>query len=269
MWESLFFELFIYIATGAVVGFSAGLLGIGGGLIIVPVLSLVFFYTLNTPEAVHLAIGTSLATIIMTSLASVRAHHQHQAVQWNIVKLLAIGITAGAFLGGWSSQFISSTQLGQLFAFLEILIAIHLWRSIKPQAKTHQNLTGLPKNTLAGTFIGTLSSIIGIGGGTLTTPYLLWHNISIHHAIATSTAVSLPLAIAGATGYYLAGLNSVNLPDYATGYIYWPAFLGIVATSFFTAPIGARYAHKIPVQRLQKIFAIILVLLAIKMLIFV
>jgi uncharacterized membrane protein YfcA len=263
---TIFIELIIYVFTGAIVGFAAGLLGIGGGLLIVPVLSTAFIYFLDTPEIVHLAIGTSLATIVVTSFASARAHHKHGAVRWDAFKLLTVGVLAGAFIGGWSSQFVASSMLGKIFGVLEILIAINMLLNFKPSP--HRQLPGLVGNTFAGSIIGGLSSLVGIGGGTLTTPYLVWNNISMHQAIATATAVSLPVAIAGTIGYLIAGIGATDLPAFATGYIYWPAFFGIVVASYFTAPIGAKWAHQLPVKVLKRGFGIFLIILAIKMLFF-
>ncbi|WP_040727206.1 sulfite exporter TauE/SafE family protein [Thiomicrorhabdus sp. Kp2] len=263
---NLIIELTTYLITGAVVGVAAGLLGIGGGLLIVPVLSTVFIYFLDVSEVVHLAIGTSLATIVVTSFASARAHHGHGAVRWDAFKLLTAGVLLGAFLGGWSSQFVASNMLGIIFGILEVLIAINMLLDLKPSP--HRQLPGLVGNSFAGSIIGSLSSLVGVGGGTLTTPYLVWNNISMHQAIATSTAVSLPVAIAGTIGYFIAGLDAENLPTLATGYIYWPAFFGIVLASYFTAPIGARWAHQLPVKLLKRIFGVLLIILAIKMLFF-
>lgn len=263
---NILIEITTYLVTGAIVGFAAGLLGIGGGLLIVPVLSTAFIYFLDVPEVVHLAIGTSLATIVVTSFSSVRAHNSHGAVRWDAVKLLAVGTLFGAFLGGWSSQFVSSDLLGKVFGILEVLIAVNMLLALKPSPS--RQLPGVVGNTVAGTAIGGFSSLIGIGGGTLTTPYLTWNNVSMHQAIATATAVSLPVAIAGTIGYFFAGLDATNLPAYATGYIYWPAFFGIVLASYFTAPIGARLSHKLPVKLLKRMFGIFLIILAIKMLFF-
>ncbi len=266
MLEPLYIELIIYLATGAIVGVAAGLLGIGGGLLIVPVLSSVFVYFLDTEDVVHLAIGTSLATIVVTSLSSVQAHHKHGAVRWDAFKLLAAGVLFGAFIGGWSSQFVASNILGQVFGFLELLIALNMLLAFKPNPS--RQLPGFVGNSFAGTLIGSISSLVGIGGGTLTTPYLLWNNISMHQAIATSTAVSIPVAISGTIGFLIAGLDATHLPEYALGYIYLPAFFGIVLASYFTAPIGARLAHKLPVKILKRFFGVFLILLAIKMLFF-
>lgn len=267
MFEPTFLlEILTYVVTGAIVGIAAGLLGIGGGLLIVPVLSTAFLYFLDISEVVHLAIGTSLATIVVTSFSSARAHHGHGAVRWDAFKLLTIGVLLGAFIGGWSSQFIASNVLGQIFGILELLIAINMLLNLKPSP--NRQLPGLVGNTTAGTVIGSLSSLVGIGGGTLTTPYLVWNNISMHQAIATSTAVSIPVAIAGTIGYLIAGLDATNLPPLASGYVYWPAFFGIVIASYFTAPIGAKWAHQLPVKTLKRGFGIFLIILAIKMLFF-
>lgn len=259
-------ELIIYLSTGAVVGFLAGLLGIGGGLLIVPILTSVFGLMLGFESPVHLAIGTSLATILITSSASVRAHHQLGNVRWDIIKTLSVGIFLGAFLGGWGSQFLDSSLLAKIFASLELLIAIYMIANIKPAP--HIQLPGFAPQAAAGSLIGGLSSMVGIGGGTLTTPYLIWHNINTRQAIATSAACSLPVALTGSLGYLLGGLNAQDLPDFATGYLYWPAFFGIVITSYFTAPVGARLAHKLPVKTLKRFFGVLLILLAIKMFFF-
>ncbi len=264
--STLITELLIYIITGAFVGFAAGLLGIGGGLIIVPVLTTVFVFFLDSSHIVHLAIGTSLATILVTSLSSVKAHHSHGAVRWDIVKLLVIGVLLGAFLGGWGSQFFDSRNLALLFGVLELLIAINMLLAIKPSP--HRELPGLAGNTVAGSVIGSLASLVGIGGGTLTTPYLIWNNISMHQAIATSAAISLPVALAGTVGFLIGGLNAADLPQYATGYIYWPAFFGIIVASILTAPLGAKAAHQLPVKTLKRIFGVFLLVLATKMLVF-
>ena len=259
-------EFGIYLLTGAVVGFLAGLFGVGGGLIVVPVLTTVFAWFLDTPHIVHLAIGTSLATILITSLASVKAHHGHGAVRWDLVRQLSAGIFLGGFLGGWGSQFVPSGDLAVVFAVLEILIALNFILALEP--KPHRTLPGPVGNFFAGTVIGFLASLVGIGGGTLTTPYLVWHNIRVHEAIATSAACSLPVAAAGTLGYLLGGLNAQDLPPLATGYIYWPAFIGIVAASALTAKFGARLAHRLPPKPLKRALGLLLLALAAKMIFF-
>ena len=264
--ETFLVEFSIYLITGAFVGVAAGLLGIGGGLIIVPVLATALTYFIDSSQTVHIAIATSLATIFITSFSSAYAHHKHGAVRWDVFKLLAFGVLMGAFIGGWVSQFIASSMLSKIFGILELLIAINMLLALKPNPS--RQLPGLVGNTAAGTVIGSLASVVGIGGGTLTTPYQVWNNISMHQAIATSAAVSLPVALAGSLGYILAGMQATDLPAYTTGYIYWPAFFGIILASVFTAPIGAKLAHKLPVKTLKRAFGIFLIILAIKMLFF-
>lgn len=264
--ETFLLEFSIYLITGAFVGVAAGLLGIGGGLIIVPVLATALTYFIDSSQTVHIAIATSLATIFITSFSSAYAHHKHGAVRWDVFKLLAFGVLMGAFIGGWLSQFIASSMLSKIFGVLELLIAINMLLALKPNPS--RQLPGFVGNTAAGTVIGSLSSVVGIGGGTLTTPYQVWNNISMHQAIATSAAVSLPVALAGSLGYILAGMQATDLPAYTTGYIYWPAFFGIILASVFTAPIGAKLAHKLPVKTLKRAFGVFLIVLAIKMLFF-
>lgn len=256
-------ELFIYLITGAITGLFAGLLGIGGGLILVPVLTTVFAYYVPSEHLVHIAIGTSLATILVTAIASVRAHHKHEAVRWDLFKQFTPGIVVGGLFGGWVSQYFEASLLAKIFAVLELVIALKMLSNFQPRAD--RNLPGLVGQTSAATVIGSLSALLGVGGGALNTPYLLWHNVSMKYAIATSAALSLPVAISGTIGFIWAGMQVTHLPPYTTGYIYWPAFFGIVITSFFTAPIGAKLTHRLPVAKLKKIFGILLIALAIKM----
>lgn len=256
-------EFSVYLLTGMVAGFFAGLLGIGGGLIIVPVLTTVFVLFLTGEHLVHIAIGTSMATILVTSLSAVKAHQKEAAVQWDLFKTLTPGVVIGGLLGSLIAHLISAGFLAKLFAVIETAIAFKLLLNIQPSP--HRQLPGLLAQSLASTVIGSLSTLVGIGGGTLTTPYLVWHNVSIRLAIATSSAVSLPIAAAGTLGFMISGWQVTELPHYTTGYIYWPAFIGISLASFFTAPIGSRLTHRLPVKTLQKAFGILLLILAIKM----
>ena len=256
-------EIAVYLATGAIAGFFAGLLGIGGGLIIVPILTSAFVWFLETDYVVHLAIGTSLATIFITSAASVRKHQQHDAVRWSLFKTLGLGMFVGGLLGGGLAHFMQADLLAKVFAVIELAIAIKMLLNLQPNP--HRALPGLVGRVSAGTGIGTLSSLVGIGGGALNTPYMMWHNVPMPQAIATSSALSLPLAAAGTLGFLISGTQATDLPHWATGYIYWPAFLGIVAASFFTAPIGATLTHKLPVKTLKRVFSALLIVLAIKM----
>ncbi|PLA74612.1 hypothetical protein CYQ88_04690 [Hydrogenovibrio sp. SC-1] len=256
-------EFGLYLVTGMIAGFFAGLFGIGGGLIIVPVLTTVFVLFLDGEHLVHLAIGTSMATILITSLASVKTHQKASAVRWDLFKTLTPGVVIGGLLGSLIAHLISANFLAKLFAIIEMAIAFKLLLNMQPSPQ--RTLSGWIGQSSAGTVIGCLSTLVGIGGGTLTTPYLIWHNVSIRHAIATSSAVSLPIASAGTLGFMISGWQVTQLPNYTTGYLYWPAFIGITLASFFTAPMGARLTHQLPANTLRKAFAILLFILAIKM----
>lgn len=260
-------ELFIsYIGLGVIAGFVAGLLGVGGGLIIVPVLILIFQQNNFSPDViVHMAIGTSLATIIFTSLSSINAHHfTHKAVRWDIVKQLTPGIIIGAFAGAVIADLISAKPLQQFFGFFELFVAFQMALNIKPHAART-----LPENfgmTTAGSGIGIISSIVGIGGGTLTVPFLVWCNVKMQQAVATSSACGLPIAVAGCVGFIVTGWNETGLPDYSVGYVYWPAFLMIVVSSMLFAPVGAWLAHRLSAVKLKRYFALVLFILGIRML---
>lgn len=259
-------EVLIYAVSGMVTGLMAGLLGIGGGLILVPVLSSVFLIFLQTEYIVHIAIATSLATILVTGLSSVISHHYERAVQWNVLRAMLLGILVGGFVGAWSSQFFSMYWLSRLFGVMEIMAGLYMIWGKQPHAD--RCLPGfLPLNGV-GFGIGSLSALLGIGGGSISTPYLQWNNVVIQRAIATSAAIGLPIALAGTFGYMLAGLQVDNLPAYTTGFVYWPAFIAIVSMSVFTAFLGAKLAHRLPIKALKRMFGLLLIGLGIKMLFF-
>ncbi len=257
-------EYLLYIPLGIFAGLMAGLFGIGGGLIIVPALVAIFSYLgFDSAITMHLAIGTSLATIIFTSLSSVWAHHKKGAVLWAVFSKLALGIVVGAVTAGFIADAIPSKGLQWFFAIFELYVAIQMTLGFKPDASRE-----LPGNTAmlgAGAIIGTISSFVGIGGGTLTVPFLMWCNTSIHKAIATSAACGLPIAVAGTVGFIISGWGEATLPDYSLGYIHLPSLLGIVSTSVLFAPLGAKLAHRLPVALLKRVFAGFLFLLAIYM----
>ena len=200
----------------------------------------------------------------MTSLSSTWAHHQHKAVIWSIFWRLVPGIIVGTFIGASIADLMDASALRYFFAVFELLVAVQMAMNIKP-APQRQLPTPLATG-LVGTGIGTVSAIVGIGGGTLTVPFLVWCNISMRKAVATSAACGLPIALTGTLAYTLTGLNETGLPEGALGYIYWPALIGIVVTSMLFAPIGARLAHRLPVTVLKKVFAGLLMVLGIRML---
>ena len=258
-------EWMIYLATGAFAGTLAGLLGVGGGLVIVPILALSFAAQGIHPEVqMHLAVGTSLATIIFTSLSSVYAHHKRGAVAWPAFLTITPGIVIGALCGALIARYIPTPSLRTLFGIFELFVALQMALSLKPSA--HRGLPGKAGMSGAGIVIGTVSALVGVGGGTLTVPFLLWCNVTIQRAIATSAAVGLPIAVAGAIGFVINGWGHGKLPEWSSGYLYWPALLGIVAASVLFAPLGARLAHTLPTSLLKRLFALLLFGLALRML---
>ncbi len=255
----------IYLLLGAFAGLVAGLLGVGGGLIIVPVLVIIFTgQGMADHLIVHMAVGTSLATIVFTSISSVRAHHQHGAVLWPVFWQLTPGIVIGAWLGALFADVLASDQLRRFFGVFEILVAIQMTFNVKPQP--HRQLPKRVGMFTAGGVIGAISAVVGIGGGTMTVPFLVWCNVVMRKAVATSSACGLPIAIAGATGFVFTGWNAADLPTYSSGYVYWPAFIGIVIASILFAPVGARLAHRLPSVQLKRIFAVLLYILGFRML---
>jgi uncharacterized membrane protein YfcA len=254
----------LYLALGLVTGFVAGLLGVGGGLIMVPVLTWAFLREGFNPEYnIHLALGTSLATIVFTAIASLRAHHGHGAVDWHVVKRLLPGILIGTLTGALIAVRLSDHGLKLFFTLFLFYAATQMLFGFKP--KPSRGLPGGPGMTAAGGVIGVVSSWVGIGGGTLTIPFLTWCNVRMQAAIGTSSAVGLPIALAGALGYGIAGETARGLPTFSLGFIYLPAFAAIVAMSWLTAPIGARCTHSWPVARLKRVFAGLLYVLGVRM----
>lgn len=259
-------EWLIYLATGAFAGLLAGLLGVGGGLIIVPVLVLSFAAQGIANEVqMHLAVGTSLATIIFTSLSSIYAHHRRGAVEWSALRKMTPGIVVGALCGALVARWLPTLSLRYLFGAFELFVAVQMALSLKPAP--HRSLPGRWGMGAAGAVIGSLSALVGVGGGTLTVPFLLWCNVTIQRAIATSAACGLPIAIAGAAGFVISGWGHQQLPEWSSGYLYWPALLGVAAASVLLAPLGARLAHSLPTAVLKQLFALLLLGLALRMLI--
>ncbi len=262
---NIFFLLFACLLLGAFAGTLAGLLGIGGGLIIVPILAALFqLQGFAGDHLMQLAVGTSLASILFTALASAWAHHRHGAVAWPLVWQLAVGIAAGAWAGGWLARWLGGQRLALVFAVFELLVAAQLAFGGAPAA--HRRAPGALRNGVAGGGIGLLSALLGIGGGTMTVPWLVWHNLEMRRAVATAAACGLPIALVGSLSFLTAGWNQAGLPAGATGYIYWPAVAAISAASVLGAPLGAHLAHRLPQRRLRHLFAGFLTLLGLWML---
>ena len=256
----------MYMGAGAVAGLLAGLLGIGGGLVIVPML--VFCFSLEHIDpavTMHLALGTSMASIIFTSVSSFWAHHKRGAVEWPLVKRIVLGIFVGTFLGSCLAARMSTGFLKGFFVIFLYYVASQMLLNKKP--KPSRQLPGALGTFFVGNIIGAFSSLVGIGGGTLSVPFMTWCNIPVHRAIGTSAAIGFPIAIAGTFGYLFNGWNADYLPPHSVGYIYLPALVGLVVTSVFTAPFGVRLAHSLPVDRLKKVFAFLLYVVGTRMLI--
>lgn len=257
--------LLAYLALGAVAGLFAGLLGIGGGIVMVPVFALLFAAQgFPAEHLMHLALGTAMATIIFTASCSLRTHHAHGAVLWPVVKGLSTGIVAGALLGPLLAAQIPTRPLAILFTVFMAYVAFQLLLDLKPQAS--RALPGPLGLFGAGLGIGALSALVSIGGGSLVVPFLTACNVKMHQAIGTSAATGLPIALTGTAGYVLAAQGAGNLPEGSFGFIYLPALFAAAGASMLLAPVGARLAHRLPVALLKKIFAAVLLLLLAKML---
>ena len=253
----------LYLLLGCFSGFIAGLFGVGGGMIIVPVLVFSFNNQGLSPQILtHMAIGTSLATIIITSLSAIWAHHQRGAVLWPVVKKLAPGLLVGSLIGAQIAHAIPARQLEFIIGCFALLTAAQMFSGWKGKL---DNLP-LPRTAglvSAGGGIGIASAIFGIGGGTFTVPYLTLHGVKMANAVASASACGLPIAMAGAVGFMIAGWHEGQLPAGAWGFVYLPAFIGISATSLVSARLGARLAHRLPADILKKLFACLLVLVGI------
>jgi uncharacterized membrane protein YfcA len=254
-----------YLAIGCVVGFLAGLLGIGGGMVMVPMLAWAFA-TQGLPAAhiLHLALGTSMATIFFTSLSSMSAHHKRGAVDWKIALAISPGILAGSFATALVAGFLPTRALAVLFTALVFYASISMFFDLKP--KTTRALPGAVGLFVAGSAIGVAASLLAAGGAFLTIPFLAWCSVPLRRAIGTAAAVGFPIAIAGSAGYVLQGLHASGLPAGAFGYVYLPVLALIAATSMLFAPLGARTAHRLPVKHLRMIFALVMFGLALRML---
>ena len=254
-----------FFVLGGVVGFLAGLLGIGGGMTLVPLLTILFTRQGFPPEhIVHMAVATATATIVFTSVASMREHQRHRAILWPVVAALAPGIIVGSLVG---PQIVGGMSTAVLSAFFGVFVAAAATNTLldrKP--KPTRELPGKGGLFAVGGGIGLVSSMVGAGGAFLSVPFMTACNIGIRNCVATSAALGLPIAIAGTIGFVVAGLGAPGLPPHTVGYVYLPALLAIVAASVISAPIGARAAHRWPVQKLKRAFAILLYVLAAYML---
>lgn len=256
--------ILMYLAVGLIAGVLAGLLGVGGGVVIVPMLVFCFVQQGVQAEVImHLALGTSLASIIFTSISSFMSHHKHGAVEWVIVKRIVPGILIGTFLGTFVASRLSTGFLKAFFCFFLYAVATQMLLNKKPKAT--RELPEIGGMFGVGSVIGVVSALVGIGGGSLSVPFMIWCNVPAHRAIGTSAAIGFPIAVAGALGYMINNLHGVGLPEHSIGFVYLPALAAIVCTSVLTAPLGAKLAHSLPVDKLKRTFALFLYAVATKL----
>ncbi len=257
----------IYLLIGAFAGTMAGLLGIGGGIIVVPALASVFLHYNIMPNSyvMHMAIGTSLAAMIITLISALRAHGRHGNVRWDLVKILLPGLMIGSVIGAIIAHALSSAYLKTFFSIFLLLIAIRLL-VVKTEEMEGGELPSRLFMTFSAGTIGILSSILGAGGGTMLIPFMMRCKVGIRQAAGTSVACGVSIGIVATVSFMILGSTSVGLSlAWCTGYIYWPAFLGVAITSMIFAPIGTTLAHKLPTSVLKRVLGIFLVLIAIDM----
>lgn len=256
---------FITLLLGAAVGFFAGLLGIGGGLLIVPVLVVLLpaFDIVAQTDAILIAVATSLASIIITATSSVRAHHKMDNVPWNIATPVVLGAAGGAWCVGYFAHFIGGNVLQMIFGIAVLLLAFRMLGSrsvlgVKP-------LPGSTATAAISVVLGGLASLMGIGGGALFVPVLNYYSVDMRRAIGCAAASGIAIAVFGTLGYVIAGWQHYQLEQGFIGYIYLPALLGIVSTSVFTAPLGARMTQRLPLLTVKRVFGVFLLLVSVKM----
>ncbi len=265
--EQLLTHLLIFLVTGACAGVLAGLFGVGGGLIMVPALAFVLPAS-GISDAVYMqvAIGTSLAVISATSVSSTRAHHRRGAVSWPVLMRFGPGLAFGAIVGAYVADALSGDALRRLVGGGALLVALRMIFSHARALQNDQMVAGALELSLAGAVIGMLSSLVGIGGGSLTVPYLSARGLSVHRAVGTAAACGVPIAWAGALGFVLAGWDASGVPSPHLGYVSLSAFGALAVASVICAPLGAKLAHSLSPTVLKRAFAALLILVGLRML---
>lgn len=253
------------LLLGSFVGIIAGLFGVGGGGVIVPVLTSLFVMKgVETSQVVHLALGTSMASIIFTSISSMRAHHAKAGVDWDIVRRMSLGVILGTFLATFIASQINALYLALFFSCYMAFVSLQMFIDKKP--KENRQVSGKKEFFFVGSAIGAVSALVSIGGGSMTVPYLVSRNIDIKKAVGCSAAIGLPISIAGTLGYLFNGYSYSTSDSYTLGFIYLPAVFLIAFSSYLTAPLGVKLAHHLPVKTLKKVFSLLLITLSLKML---
>lgn len=253
------------LVLGSGIGLAAGLLGVGGGMILVPFLTLLLpGFGVPTHLVVHAAIATSMGTILFTSLSSMRAHQKRGAIRWDIVRVIVPGILVGGlFSGGAVFAAISSLMLATVFSVFVLYTAYSMFWGKPPQVG--RTMPGPVGTAGMGVVIGFVSGLLGAGGGFLSIPFMVRGNIDMRKAVATSAALGFFIAIANSVGYVYSGFEQVQQEPGMLGYIYWPALVFVSITSILTAPLGASLAHRLPQKVLKRIFGMLLLCIAVYM----
>lgn len=254
-----------YLTLGVVVGFMAGLLGVGGGGILVPVLSTLFLVQgMPDDHVVHLSLGTSMACMVLTTISSVVAHNRRRTVRLQIVRTMSVGVIIGTSLSTFLVSYVNSVYLAIFFSLFMLHTATMMLRKKKTHRPKH-----LPNNlnlALSGAGIGGISALVSIGGGSLTVPYLVKNNIDIKGAIGTSAAVGLLISVAGTLGYVFSGWNAEAAFEHSVGFIHLPTVVFVSLASFITAPWGVNAVHLLNTEIIKKLFALMIIALSLKML---
>lgn len=258
----------VYVAVGAVIGLLAGLFGVGGGGVLVPSFLWLFARADIAPGVrVHLALGTSLACIVFTSLASIRAQHKRGAIDWPLVRSLVPTVLIGSLVSGYAAGAISPVILKMTFGVFLALISVQMLAHWQPAA--HWHVPGRTGLWIAGLIIGSLSALLGIGGGSLTVPFLSACRVDMKRAIAVSATLGFPIALFGSVGFMLTGLHRPDLPPLSIGFVYLPALIGVTVASMLAAPQGVALSHALPVARLKPLFGLLLLAIAGRMMGFI
>ena len=253
-------------ALGSMAGFLAGLLGVGGALVMIPFLTFLLHHlSLGTDLSVKMAIATGMSTIVVTSIASARTHHQAGTVRWDLFKGLAPGLVAGSLLSSlWLFAVLKGSTLALVFSAFCAFSATQIWRDRKPKPSRHM------PNTLGqagvGTVIGMFAGLVGAGGAFISVPFMTWCNVPLRQAVGTSAALGFPIALTNALGYVVTGWQATDTPPHSLGFVWLPGFLTISVCTVITAPMGARMAQRMPLARLKRSYAVLLYVLAITML---
>ena len=259
-------ELFLYFLLGILSGILAGLFGIGGGIIIIPVFFAIFENIVGVPEEAlaHTVLGSSLGVIVFSSLASTYSHNKRKAVIWNVLKVIVPSICVGAALGALTASLIASSTLQVLVAVFLVLISVQMVFEFPPPSQNpNTNVLG---PVLVGSGIGWLSGIFGIGGGVFSVPYFYHRGLQMKEAIGSSAACGIPIAFSGSISYMIVGTNISDLPDFSLGYVYLPGAIIVGLASAWSAIVGVRAAHRLKQRKLRLGFAVLLMLMGLNLL---